>query len=274
MSDQPVVAKSSPQQSDAAVAVRVAERVGRLLLELRERDHAAAPEEVRRQGDALAHQAAVTQLRDERPEDVVLSEEAADDKRRLSVDRVWIVDPLDGTREYAERNEGGEWRDDFAVHVALWERGRGLTAGAVALPARSSVFSTFEPSQLPTEQDGLLRIAVSRTRPPAFITDAGASGIAALIPMGSAGVKAIAVVTGEVDAYLHAGGQYQWDSAAPVAVALAAGLVAERLDGSPLIYNAEELLLPDLAIYHPRRTREVVELLVRAGLRAGGGEAE
>jgi 3'(2'), 5'-bisphosphate nucleotidase len=151
------------------------------------------------------------------------------------------------------------------VHVALWERGQGLTLGVVALPARGVIYSSDAPPAVPSNPSGKLRIAVSRTRPPAFIAELEAAGTATLVPMGSAGVKVMAVVSGEVDAYIHAGGQYQWDSAAPVAVALAAGLVATRLDGSPLRYNVPELLLPDLVVCHPDRADEVRALLDAAG---------
>jgi 3'(2'), 5'-bisphosphate nucleotidase len=209
-------------------------------------------------------------LANERPEDSLLSEEAADDPRRLIADRVWIIDPLDGTREFGERDGAGVWRDDFAVHVALWERGQGLTLGVVALPARGLIYSSDASLEVPPSRPGKLRIAVSRTRPPAFIAALETAGSAALVPMGSAGVKVMAVVSGEADAYIHAGGQYQWDSAAPVAVALAAGLVATRLDGSPLRYNVPELLLPDLVICHPDRADEVRALLDAAGFGLDG----
>jgi 3'(2'), 5'-bisphosphate nucleotidase len=186
-------------------------------------------------------------------------------------DYEWVIDPLDGTREFGERDGAGVWRDDFAVHVALWERGQGLTLGVVALPARGMIYSSDAPPAVPASPPGKLRIAVSRTRPPAFIAALEAAGLAALVPMGSAGVKVMAVVSGEVDAYIHAGGQYQWDSAAPVAVALSAGLIATRLDGSPLRYNVSELLLPDLVVCHPDRADEVRALLDAAGFGPDGG---
>jgi 3'(2'), 5'-bisphosphate nucleotidase len=166
----------------------------------------------------------------------VLSEEAPDDLGRLTADRVWIIDPLDGSREYAEPG-----RSDWAVHVALWERGD-LTAGAVALPA-------FEPG--PPRPPGRARIVVSRTRPPDIAAQVADSINAVLVPMGSAGAKAMAVVRGEADAYLHAGGMHEWDSAAPVFVARAAGLHASRLDGRPLRYNQPDPWLPDLLICRP-----------------------
>jgi 3'(2'), 5'-bisphosphate nucleotidase len=217
-------------------------------------------------------------LANERPEDSLLSEEAADDPRRLIAERVWIIDPLDGTREFGEQDSAGVWRDDFAVHVALWERGNGLTLGVVGLPARGVIYSSDARTVVPPSPAGPLRITVSRTRPPGFIAALESAGSAKLLPMGSAGVKVMAVVSGEADAYIHAGGQYQWDSAAPVAVALAAGLVATRLDGSPLKYNVPELLLPDLVVCHPDRADEVRLLLDAAGFgldgASGAGAAE
>jgi 3'(2'), 5'-bisphosphate nucleotidase len=181
-----------------------------------------------------------------------------DDRRRLSADRVWIVDPLDGTREY------GEGRPDWAVHVALWADGD-LAAAAVALPGVDELLVTDPAPARPAPADGRLRIAVSRTRPPAEAGTAAAALDAEVVPMGSAGYKVTAVVRGEVDAYVHAGGMYQWDSAAPVAVALAAGLTAVRLDGSPLRYNGPDPYLPDLLVCRP----ELAERLL-AAVRTGG----
>jgi len=268
-------------QSDAEIAAQAASLAGELLLQLR---HGAATdtptdsEALRTAGDRDANRAIMKLLANERPEDSLLSEEAADDPRRLIAERVWIIDPLDGTREFGEQDSAGVWRDDFAVHVALWERGHGLTLGVVGLPARGVIYSSDARTVVPPSPAGPLRIAVSRTRPPGFFAALEAAGNAKLLPMGSAGVKVMAVVSGEADAYIHAGGQYQWDSAAPVAVALAAGLVATRLDGSPLRYNVPELLLPDLVVCHPDRADEVRALLDAAGFgpgdASGAGAAE
>ncbi len=203
-------------------------------------------------GDAAAQRAILAVLSAERADDVVFSEEAADDPRRRSADRVWIVDPLDGTREYGEPD-----RHDWAVHVALWSAGR-LTAAAVALPALGEVLVTEPAPALPARGDGPVRIAVSRTRPPAVAATVAAALAAELVPLGSAGYKTVAVVRGEVDAYVHAGGMYQWDSAAPVAVASAAGLTACRLDGSPLAYNEADPSLPDLLVCRPELTERVL----------------
>ena len=264
-------------QSDAQVAIEAGSLAGELLLQLRQgavvgevTSTVLDADALRAAGDRDANRAILELLANERPEDSLLSEEAADDPRRLIADRVWIIDPLDGTREFGERDGAGVWRDDFAVHVALWERGQGLTLGVVALPARGVIYSSDASLEVPPSPEGVLRIAVSRTRPPAFIAALEAAGLATLVPMGSAGVKVMAVVSGEVDAYIHAGGQYQWDSAAPVAVALAAGLVATRLDGSPLRYNVSELLLPDLVVCHPDRADEVRALLDAAGFGPDG----
>ena len=173
----------------------------------------------------------------------MLSEEGVDDQTRLAARRVWIVDPLDGTREFGEAG-----RTDWAVHVALWRDGE-LAAGAVALPAQDRVLSTWQPERAPAlDAAAPLRLVVSRSRPPAFVTRLAADLNAVEVPMGSAGAKAAAVITGQADAYVHSGGQYEWDSAAPVAVARAAGLHASRIDGSPLRYNQPDPRLPDLLI--------------------------
>jgi 3'(2'), 5'-bisphosphate nucleotidase len=268
-------------QSDAEIAAQAASLAGELLLQLRRGATTDTPtdsEALRTAGDRDANRAIMKLLANERPEDSLLSEEAADDPRRLIAERVWIIDPLDGTREFGEQDSAGIWRDDFAVHVALWERGNGLTLGVVGLPARGVIYSSDARTVVPPSPAGPLRIAVSRTRPPGFIAALESAGSAKLLPMGSAGVKVMAVLSGEADAYIHAGGQYQWDSAAPVAVALAAGLVATRLDGSPLRYNVPELLLPDLVVCHPDRADEVRLLLDAAGFgldgASGAGAAE
>lgn len=173
----------------------------------------------------------------------MLSEEGADDPARLTASRVWIVDPLDGTREYGEPG-----RTDWAVHVALWERGE-LTAGAVALPAQDRVLSTADPVAVSArDRHEPARLLVSRSRPPEFVRQLAELLGAELVPMGSAGAKAAAVIEGQAEAYVHSGGQYEWDSAAPVAVARAAGLHASRIDGSSLHYNQAHPSLPDILI--------------------------
>ena len=202
-------------------------------------------------GDARAQDAILGVLSSARPDDVVFSEEAADDRRRLAAERVWIVDPLDGTREYGDPD-----RHDWAVHVALWSAGD-LGAAAVALPGLDEVHVTDPAPALPP-RSGAVRIAVSRTRPPAVATTVADALGAELVPLGSAGYKTLAVVRGEVDAYVHAGGMYQWDSAAPVAVARAAGLKTCRLDGSPLVYNQPDPWLPDLLVCRPELAEPVL----------------
>ena len=229
-------------------------------------------------GDAAAQAYLAGTLCQARPDDAVLSEEGRDRSQRLLAERVWIIDPLDGTREFAERTPGGRWRDDFSVHVALWRRGRGLTDGAVALPGRGLLYGSAAPtrSELGSAETVLagrrrLRVAVSRTRPPAILYRLAGDEVE-LVPMGSTGVKAMAVLEGTVDAYVHAGGQYEWDSAAPVAVAAAAGLVASRLDGSALVYNKADPWSPDLLICHPSLVPVVRRMLasVAAGEAQGG----
>jgi len=211
----------------------------------------AAASELRRQGDRQSHEFLMAELQRLRPGDAVLSEEGADDPARLAADRVWIVDPLDGTREFGEPG-----RRDWAVHVALWQEGE-LTAGAVALPAQSLVLSTAAAPgteglpQLSEPEDAepaRLRLLVSRSRPPEFVQRLAERLGAELMPMGSAGAKAAAVICGQADAYVHSGGQYEWDSAAPVAVARAAGLHTSRIDGSRLLYNQADPSVPDILI--------------------------
>ncbi|MGA9276689.1 MAG: 3'(2'),5'-bisphosphate nucleotidase CysQ [Ilumatobacter sp.] len=249
---------SSDSQPDLhAAAVRMAELAGARLLEIRAELQAAGESgtAVKDAGDAAAQAVLAAALTSDFPADAVLSEEAADDAHRLSAERVWIIDPLDGTREFSEFD-----RDDWAVHVALWESGS-LTAGAVALPARDITYSTKDAAPTFEPLFGRpLRLAVSRSRPPEFVTELADRLGAELVPMGSAGVKAMSVVSGQCDAYLHGGGQDEWDSAAPVAVAAAAGLFTSRLDGSDLVYNGESPWLPDLVVARP----EIAEMLLAA----------
>ena len=223
--------------SDDACAVQIALAGGKFLLEQRGRRLGAPRQPV----DAAANRLIIEMSSAARPDDAVLSEEVAPSDDRLAAKRVWIIDPLDGTREYGEAD-----RSDWAVHVALWEYGR-LTAAAVALPARQQVWSTADRPVGGVDRP-IRRIAVSRSRPPAW-AEAVADHLGAdLVAMGSAGAKAIATLTGEVDAYVHGGGQYEWDSAAPVAVAMHHGMHASRADGSRLIYNQPDPWLPDLVI--------------------------
>src|ERR1700691_5292994 len=258
---------------DHALARELAEEAGRRLLELRAGGgFSDEPDLLRKAGDRQSHEFLTAELARRRPGDVVLSEEGADDPARLAAERVWIVDPLDGTREFGEPG-----RTDWAVHVALWERraaeGAGdLTAGAVALPAQGKVLSTLDPpphrwdiepviaAPMPHRAQeggsvgaptGRLRIVVSRTRAPRFVQDISELIDVELIPWGSAGAKVAAVVYGETDAYIHGGGFYEWDTAAPVAVARAAGLHASRIDGSALAYNQVDLLMPDILVCRP-----------------------
>jgi 3'(2'), 5'-bisphosphate nucleotidase len=237
---------------DDLLSASLATEAGRRLLTLRARG--GEPAALRDAGDRLAHEFLVAELARLRPDDVVLSEEGRDDPARLSADRVWIVDPLDGTREFGEPG-----RVDWAVHVALWERSGGersggerggLTAGAVALPAQDRVLSTAEHIKPPPAPQAPLRLLVSRSRPPEFVHRLADRLGAVLVPLGSAGAKAAAVISGEADAYVHSGGQYEWDSAAPVAVARSAGLHASRVDGSELAYNQDSPSLPDILISH------------------------
>jgi 3'(2'), 5'-bisphosphate nucleotidase len=238
--------------NDHTLAGELAGEAGWRLLELRARG--GAPDVLRKAGDRLSHEFLTAELAARRPGDVLLSEEGADNPARLSASRVWIVDPLDGTREFGEPG-----RTDWAVHVALWERGDAsgagdLTAGAVSLPAQGTVLSTARaPDGLVLRGDRrpAMRIVVSRTRAPRLVYDLSDLIGAELVPLGSAGAKVAAVITGEADAYVHAGGFYEWDTAAPVAVARAAGFHASRIDGSALAYNQADLLIPDILVCLP-----------------------
>ncbi len=243
--------------NDSEFAASLAERAGELLLDLR-RTSALTGKELGKAGDAQANELLLELLAAGRPDDAVLSEESADSPARLSADRVWIIDPLDGTREY-----GMEGRTDWAVHVALWERGSEITAAAVAQPALSTVYTTGVSTSTTVERETPIFL-MSASRPPAW----GASVVEAFgaesTPMGSAGAKAMAVLRGDADAYLHDGGQWEWDSAAPVGVALAAGLHATRVDGSTLTYNAAHPYLPDLLICRADLADGILEAIAAA----------
>jgi 3'(2'), 5'-bisphosphate nucleotidase len=230
--------------NDHEVAARLATEAGQLLLAVREELADATADDRKAAGDKRSHDYLMEALARERPDDAVLSEEGVDDPVRLSAQRVWIVDPLDGTREFSELG-----REDWAVHVALWQAGA-LIAGAVALPAQGVTLATPDPTP-PPAHSGEPRIVVSRTRPPAVALQVRDQLNGTLVEMGSAGAKVAAVIQGLADIYVHAGGQYEWDSAAPVAVARAAGLHTSRIDGSPLDYNRANPLLPDLVVCRP-----------------------
>ncbi len=232
--------------SDHSLAAELATGAGRILLDLRQRLEAGeSPGAVKDAGDAASHAWLTGQLAQRRPADAVLSEEAEADPQRVDAERLWIIDPLDGTREFGEAG-----RTDWAVHVALVVGGEAV-AGAVALPGMDLTLHTGEPPVVPSNNGRAPIVVVSRTRPP-VVAQAVAKALGGdLLPMGSAGAKAMAVVRGEADVYVHTGGQYEWDSAAPVAVALAAGLYCSRVDGLPLEYGQHSTWLPDLLIVRP-----------------------
>lgn len=225
--------------NDAELAAHLADVAGKLLIQVRTAGMFSA-KALGKAGDATANQFLCHALREQRPDDGLLSEESQDTDDRLPKSRVWIVDPVDGTREY------GEERADWAVHVALAIDGV-ATVGAVALPGLGVVLRTDAPTAVPAAPDKL-RMVVSRTRPAKEATDVAERIGAELVPMGSAGAKAMSIIRGEADIYLHSGGQYEWDSCAPAAVALAHGLHASRIDGSPLVYNRPDVYMPDLLI--------------------------
>jgi 3'(2'), 5'-bisphosphate nucleotidase len=238
--------------NDAELAAHLAEVAGRILLEVR-KSGMFPDKALGKAGDQTANQFLVHALRAQRPEDGLLSEEEKDNPERLARSRVWIVDPVDGTREY------GEHRTDWAVHVGLAIDGV-AEIGAVALPGLDLVLRTDQVEAVPPAP-ARLRMVVSRTRPAREAVAVAEKLGAELVPMGSAGAKAMAIVRGEADIYLHTGGQYEWDSAAPIAVARAYGLHCSRIDGSPMVYNNEDVYLPDLLIARHEHAQIVLDLL-------------
>ncbi|MCO5317324.1 MAG: 3'(2'),5'-bisphosphate nucleotidase CysQ [Microthrixaceae bacterium] len=243
-------------EDDHELAARLASGAGEVLLALRSELLAggAEPRTIKDRGDRASHDWLMAELSSDRPGDAVLSEEAtASEERtsdRLDNARTWIIDPVDGTREY------GEGRSDWAVHVALVEGGQPVAA-AVALPQLGEVHSTADPAELP-DPPGRLRVVVSRTRPPAEALAIAEALDAELVEMGSAGAKTMSILRGVADIYPHSGGQYEWDSCAPVAVARAAGLHCSRIDGSALEYNRPDPWLPDLLVCRPEHADRVV----------------
>lgn len=243
------------EEPDVRLAERLATEAGDVLLAL-QRTSGLEGKDLGKAGDEAANALLMKALRAARPDDAILCEEERDNDARLSAKRVWIVDPLDGTREY------GEARTDWAVHVALAIDGA-PAVGAVALPGLGLTLSSANPPALAAANTPP-KMLVSRTRPAAEAVAVAEAIGAELLPMGSAGAKAMAVVRGEADVYLHTGGQYEWDNCAPAAVALAAGLHVSRADGSPLIYNNADTYLPDLLICRPEWAEKVLAL-VKAG---------
>jgi 3'(2'), 5'-bisphosphate nucleotidase len=238
--------------TDAELAAHLADVAGQILLTVRGAG-VISGKALGDAGDATANQFLMAALRDQRPDDGLLSEESKDTPERLTKSRVWIIDPVDGTREY------GEERTDWAVHVALSVEGA-ASVGAVALPGLGLVLRTDQPGPV-SAAPPRLRMVVSRTRPAKEAVALAEMLDAELIPMGSAGAKAMAVVLGQADIYLHSGGQYEWDSCAPVAVALAHGLHCSRIDGSPLIYNQTDTYMPDLLICRPEHAEQILGLV-------------
>jgi 3'(2'), 5'-bisphosphate nucleotidase len=238
--------------NDAELAAHLAEVAGKLLLQVRAAG-LFSDKALGKAGDATANQFLVHALRAARPEDGLLSEEMKDDGTRLAKGRVWIIDPVDGTREY------GESRADWAVHVALAVDGVAVI-GAVALPGVGVVMRSDRPAVLP-QAGSPLRMVVSRTRPAKEAVEVARGLNAQLVPMGSSGAKAMAILRGEADIYLHSGGQYEWDSAAPVAVAQAHGLHCSRIDGSPLRYNNADVYMPDILIARQEHAQTVLSVL-------------
>ncbi|HSL74375.1 MAG TPA: 3'(2'),5'-bisphosphate nucleotidase CysQ [Ilumatobacteraceae bacterium] len=245
------------EETDAQLATRLATEAGRLLVRAREELFArgASTWDVKDAGDELAQAFLAKEFATHRPDDAVLSEEGREDPRRFGADRVWIIDPLDGTREYSEPG-----RIDWAVHIALWTVDR-FAAAAVSLPALERTFSTIDPAPIPPFTRERPRLVTSRSRAP-YAAVLVAEGLDCdAVRLGSAGAKAMSVVMGETDIYVHDGGMYQWDSAAPAGVALASGFHVSRLDGSPIVYNDRDPWLPDFIVCRPELAEPVLRAL-------------
>jgi 3'(2'), 5'-bisphosphate nucleotidase len=238
--------------NDHELAAHLAQVAGKLLLDVRA-SGVLSGNALGKAGDQTANQFLCHAIRDQRPDDGLLSEEEKDNLERLAKSRVWIIDPVDGTREY------GEERTDWAVHVALAVDGK-ATVGAVALPGLGLVLRSDQPQAIP-EAPATPRMVVSRTRPAKEALDVAEKIGAELIPMGSAGAKAMAIVRGEAEIYLHTGGQFEWDSCAPAAVATAYGLHVSRIDGSPMLYNQSDVYMPDLLICRTEWAEQILALL-------------
>ncbi|TCM21793.1 3'(2'),5'-bisphosphate nucleotidase [Novosphingobium sp. PhB165] len=236
--------------NDGDLAAHLAEVAGKILLDVRA-SGLFEGKSLGKAGDQTANQFLCHALREQRPEDGLLSEEEKDNAERLTKERVWIVDPVDGTREY------GEERADWAVHIGMAVDGAPVL-GAVALPGAGVVLRSDQPGKVPPAPE-VLRMVVSRTRPAKEATGVAEAIGAELVPMGSAGAKAMAILRGEADIYLHSGGQYEWDSCAPAAVAQGWGLHVSRIDGSPLVYNREDVYMPDLLICRKEHAALVLE---------------
>ena len=243
---------SAISMTDAELAAHLAEVAGRLLLEVRAAGVFSA-KALGKAGDQTANQFLIHAIREQRPDDGLLSEEEQDNFERLAHTRVWIIDPVDGTREY------GEARSDWAVHVGLAIDGA-PAIGAVGLPGLGVLLRTDQPHPLPPAA-AIPRMVVSRTRPAKEAVAVAEAIGAELLPMGSAGAKAMAIVRGEAEIYLHTGGQFEWDSCAPAAVAMACGLHVSRVDGTPLVYNQPDIYMPDLLICRPEWAARVLELV-------------
>ncbi len=256
------------RQDDMRLALDIAEKASLALLEIRKEGFATGEhgKTLSDRGDIVSEEIIRELIRVNRPDDALLSEEQlSDDKHRLDVERVWIVDPLDGSREF-----GTEGNDEWAIHIALWSKlcattqekvTAGISVAVVALPSKGEVYTSFDLVKNPFKIQSPMRVVVSATRPPDWIFRLGEYLDLEIVPMGSAGVKAMEVVAGRADAYLHAGGQYEWDSAAPVGVALACGLHASRIDGSALKYNRSSPYMPDILICRPELASELLSVI-------------
>ncbi len=242
--------------TDAQLSIELARTTGEMLVLHREEliKQGTTQWALKDSADMVAHKFLMEAFTELRPDDIVLSEEGADDRRRLGADRVWIIDPLDGTNEY------GQGRSDWAVHIALWEH-VALTAGAVSLPSITTVFGTDPATVVPPKEGAKPRLVTSRNRAPYAAVIVAEKLDCDAYRLGSAGAKAMSILMGEADIYIHDGGMNQWDSAAPAAVAMAAGLHASRLDGSPLVYNEPDTWLPDFFVCRPEYVDDVLKAM-------------
>lgn len=264
--------------NDSELSRDVAIEAGRLLLDLRATYGDLDPADVdtanrlRKEADRASHLLIADRISAARPDDVILSEEGKDDPARLVADRVWIVDPLDGTFEF------GQGRSDFAVHIVLWVRdalsptGARLVASTVELPAqgltRTDIDTPDVSFALPTDRP--IRIVASRSRAPKWLPDAVAvladrmGREVEVIDVGSVGAKVNEILCGRADAYVHDTGFYEWDVAAPYAVAHRYGLHASHVGGEPIRFNQDPPYVTSLLVSIPTLLDDLTSVFAEA----------
>ena len=252
-------------EDDHLLAANLAESAGRMLVDCRSgaAGQLLGGSSLAHEGDQRAHLHLLTRLQEARPDDAVLSEEGADDAQRLDSSRLWVIDPLDGSRDYGFGN------DEWAVHVGLVEDGK-IVAGAVALSALDLLFHTGEgegPACAVDENNPNRRpvIVTARSRVNAegmlLAHELGADVFAC----GSAGVKAMLVVNGTADAYVHASPLYEWDVCAPAAVAQSAGLHVSDAAGDPLVFNQARPVVNSFLVCRPELVDDILSALSSTG---------